>query len=370
VSYWTGNPNGNAGVVLGAANQSFVMGLFLHRPDENGWVIGAPRGNLTGLGASYAANAALPSVTAPNAPTNLADILIALKLGTLLVGGGVGFSYNQAANLISNINGTADSTTTILSSSFVVTARGGITLPFSMGFPLVLNLGTIILLGSASGSAVSGANAAVANLNNKLSAFDFSFNVNAGATASLSQTVDLVALATFALLPQNYSATLAGANLDNTTTRIDPAGYLSFGGGVGLNWKPADTVFFDGLVTIVYGNGSWVAEAPGAGSRPADSVGWLMLRPVLGGEFKLAPWVVLRGGISAGVNWITTTNIVAAGLTGSASTVTQFSPGAAAGFGFILTEKSVLDVTLNIANFTGGGALQTFSLNASYKLDF
>ncbi len=282
MSYWTGNPNGNAGVVLGAANQSFVMGLFLHRPDENGWVIGAPRGNLTGLGASYAANAALPSVTAPNAPTNLADILIALKLGTLLVGGGVGFSYNQAANLISNINGTADSTTTILSSS----------------------------------------------------------------------------------------ATLAGANLDNTTTRIDPAGYLSFGGGVGLNWKPADTVFFDGLVTIVYGNGSWAAEAPGAGSRPADSVGWLMLRPVLGGEFKLAPWVVLRGGISAGVNWITTTNIVAAGLTGSASTVTQFSPGAAAGFGFILTEKSVLDVTLNIANFTGGGALQTFSLNASYKLDF
>jgi hypothetical protein len=357
------NPNG--GIVMGLGKQ-FVLGVFLFRPTLNGWVTGAPRANLAGLGGSYTADSGV-AVTAPTVPANLADVIFAARLGTLLVGGGVGFSYSQAANDSSSIVGTANSTTTNTSSGYVITGRLGASLPLG---PVAFDASALLMYGSESASRVSGAAAAIPNLNNSLTAGDFTFSVNARAIVPLAAALDLVALADFALLPQNYSASTAAGAVTTTTALIDSTQFLSFGGGAGVNWKPAEPVMLNALLTVVYGTGSWVSQAAGVTPRPTNSEGWLTFRPVLDGEFKIASWVTLRGGVFAVVRWVTTTT---AANTGGTTTVTQpveLGAGANAGFGFQITDKAALDILLNLVNFDGtGGGIQVPGLSASLKVD-
>lgn len=369
---WTGsNPlMGNAGLVLPLKGTPLVLGVFLMRPSLNGWVTGTPRSDF-GLGASFAASAGnqvSAGGTPPAAPTNLADLFVAAKFGTLLAGLSAGVAYDQAINQTASIVGTANSNTTYTSSSSVITLRGGVGLPVTLKVPFNIDLSVLVLFGNASGSYVSGAAAAVPNVNDTLTAGNMSASFGGRITATLSPALDAVLLAEYALLGQNYAATTAGVALTTTTTPIDPASFGSFAVGTGVNWKPADTLFINALLSAFFGNAAWTAEAPGAGTRPADSIGWTMLRAVIDGEFTIVGPLSLRGGLSGSVRWVTDTRNVDTGGTTSATGFTELGAGASAGIGFKVTDKSTLDATLNLANFLQpGGGLQNLTLQVSLQ---
>lgn len=78
---YTGANDGSGGLFLPLELLGFPVGVgaYLNRPDQNGWVTGAPRGELAGLGGSFGADIPnnIPAGDYPAAPQNHADVFIA-----------------------------------------------------------------------------------------------------------------------------------------------------------------------------------------------------------------------------------------------------------------------------------------------------
>lgn len=353
----------NGGVVLNFAirNVPLLVGLFVARPTSTTWVIGTPRSALPGLGASYFTNAGIPGI-APTAPSNIADLLLATRFGSILVGAGVGVSYSLPS--YGNASNPAGSATTSTTSS-LITGRLGVSATLG---PVAVDVSSLLLFGDAN---VSDSATGVPDSN--MDAKDFSFSVNARATMPVQKTLDIVVLAEYASLPQNYSGSNAGVGFSTTTTLVDSTGFQSFGGGAGVNWKPTDVVFINALVSAIYGTVSWVDVAVNTNPRPTSNGSWIAYRALLDGEFKVVSWFTIRGGVSGTIRWYGSNplNQVAAGVT-TATKTTFFETGvnASAGLGFQITEKTVLDVLLNLINLNGAaGAMQVPGLGASLKVD-
>jgi opacity protein-like surface antigen len=179
-----------------------------------------------------------------------------------------------------------------------------------------------------------------------------------------------VVLGEYTRLPQDYSQTDDGTALDSTTDQVDDTKFTSFGGGAGINWTPSDKVLVNTLVTVVFGEGEWVAEAPGAGNRPGDTLDWVTLRGVIDGEFTIARWLLLRGGLGAGLSWAAEKQGVDTGLVESEDKSFTFFPSAAAGLGIKIKDPVSLDFVLNLNNFTTGAPFGALSTRASIKVDF
>ncbi len=289
----------------------------------------------------------------------------------MLIGASGGIAYDQAINLSSSITGTANSNTTYTASSSVITLRLGAGMPFKLGVPFNVDIGGLVLLGNASGSYVSGTAAAPASVNDTLSAANTSYSASARVTASVLPTLDVLVLADYASLPQDYTATLAGVAETTTTNRINPASYSSLSVGSGVNWKPAETTLVNALLSAYVGNGAWTQEPAGAGTRPADSIGWTALRAIVDGEFTIAGPLVFRTGLSGIVRWVTDTRNAATGFLSSTTGTTELGAGASAGLGFAFSDSSSLDLALNLSDFLQpGGALQNLTLQASYRASF
>lgn len=365
--------DGNAGLVLAPGKLPLVIGVFCRRPDQNGWMIGTPRLDLPGLGLDFFADGSAPATmqvgTGPSAPSNIADLILALRLGNLAFGAGAGFSYDQALNSTTSTAGTANSDITEKASSSVITLRGGANLALTILFPLSIDLGTILMLSNYSTTYVSGAAAPVPNENDSITARNMALSVSGRIAAALSSALQVFVLGDFASLPQNYSAADNAVALDSVTIRVDPASFTSFGAGTGFNWTPAAGVLVNALVSGVLGQATWTREAPGAVSRPADSFNWTTLRCLIDGEFPLLKWLIVRGGLGGSLSFITDTRNVTTGGLQIANTYTVFSPSAAAGLGLLLTEKVALDLALNLANFMTSNLFQTLVLQASLKAD-
>jgi hypothetical protein len=355
----------SAGFVSPSSGLPLTVGIFALRPDRNGWVTGSPRDNLAGLGLNFEADAGTAAAS-PAAPSNILDVLVGYQRGNLMIGGGAGLAYEKTVDDTSSIDGTADSTTTEKSTSSVITVRAGVTLPVSI---LTIDAGAIAAFSSYKASYESGAAAAPPNENDSVTAGNLSLGAGVRLAAELGTNLEGVFLADFVNMPQKYEAVDNGTDLDNTTTRIDPVNFFSIGAGAGVNWRPAERTLVNALLTAVRGSASWTAEAPGAGTRPEDSLRWLSLRAVLGTEYHPLPWLFLRGGLGGSYTWTTDERDATTAGTDSESTTTGFAIGATAGLGFLFSQAVELDFLLNLTNFTSATFFQTPAMQAAMRVN-
>ena len=363
--------DGNAGLVVALEQLPLVLGIFCNRPDRNGWVIGMPRSDLPGHD-TYLAEGTAPATmqiaTGPNAPGNVADLILALRLGNLALGAGAGFSYDQALNRTRSISGTADSSTTETASSQVFTVRAGASLAFTTPFPLSVDLGTILMMGNSSATFRSGALAPVPGEDDSITALNNAFGVSARIAVAVSSTLQVFFLGDFASLDQGFGASDNGVPF-KPGSEMDLAGFTSFGFGTGINWTPAPGFLVNALISGTLGTGHWTSEPPSGIIQPADSGSSTTLRCLIDGEFPLLSWLIVRGGIGARLSFITFVSNVAAGGTADTIIYTERSPSAAAGLGILLTDRVTLDLALDLANFMTSAAFQTPVIQASLKAD-
>jgi len=369
IAEWTGANAGNGGLVM-KPKGPMTFAIFLLRPGNNGFVVGGPRAAFAGLGASFFANSTA-TVTAPSAPNNIFDLFFSYKLGNILLGGSVGFAYGLAANVTASTAGNATSNVTDTSSTLAATGRLGASLPLG---PVGFDAGVVVVVGNASAKEVTGATPPApygANLNDSLTATNVALAVNARASLPLAQNLDLAGIGNFSMLPQNYSATALGANVDTTTARIDPSGIWSAGTGAGITWKASDAFVVNGYVSAIVGAGNWVSVAGGVTPRPTNSTLWVTLRPLLSGELKPASWLTVRGGVSYSGTYNTTTINANTGTTQSTTVTWTTGVTANAGVSVQLTDKAILEMVLNLTNFTsaGIGPLATPFAQTSLKMD-
>ncbi|MCK5570619.1 MAG: hypothetical protein KAJ15_12930, partial [Spirochaetes bacterium] len=262
------NPkNVSGGIVMGLGNLPLALGVFVMRPDRNGWVTGAPRSDLENLGSDYAGdvgNAIITNSTPPGAPDNIVDLLLALKLGMFSIGIGGGFSYDIAQWYSDEEEGTSDSDTNKNSYSWIATGRMGIGMDLSTYVPLSIDLCGLILFSKYNATYESGAAATpLANQDDSVTANNIYWSAGGRITWSMTPKLDLIILGEYARMPQDYEATDDGSTLDTATTQIDPASFYSMNGGLGLNWAPNNNMFINGLFIIAGGNGIFQNEAPG-----------------------------------------------------------------------------------------------------------
>jgi hypothetical protein len=369
---YTGGFTGNGGLVIAPSRWPVTLGIFTLRPNQNGWVIGEPRGDLAGLGATYFADSGNDiSGTPPAAPSNIIDALCALKVGSILIGGGIGYAYDKAFDAENSIAGTADSTTTQKSKSSVLTFRAGVTFDLVIQIPITFDIGVIFAHSNYEATLESGAAAVpLVSQDDSITADNNAFSIGTRIIGGITSDIEVVVLGEYTRLPQDYSQTDDGTALDSTTDQVDDTKFTSFGGGAGINWTPSDKVLVNTLVTVVFGEGEWVAEAPGAGNRPGDTLDWVTLRGVIDGEFTIARWLLLRGGLGAGLSWAAEKQGVDTGLVESEDKSFTFFPSAAAGLGIKIKDPVSLDFVLNLNNFATGAPFGALSTRASIKVDF
>jgi hypothetical protein len=363
IAEWTGVVGtvglGNGGLVM-KPKGPMTFAIFLLRPGNNGFVTGGPRGAFTGLGTSFAADVPGVAVTTPFAPANIFDLFFSYKLGNILLGGSAGFSYTLTTNTSTNTVGTPNTNVDNNSSSWAATGRLGASMPLG---PAGLDAGVVVVVGSETATRVTGS--AAGSLNNKLTATNVALAVNVRGSLPLADTLNLAAVGNFSMLPQNYSASTAAGAVNNTTNLIDPSGLWSAGTGAGVTWKASDAFVITGYLSGIVGAGDWVGTIGVA----KNSTLWVTVRPLLNGELKPASWLTLRGGVSYSGTYNTTT--LNAATAGTQSTATTWTNGvsANAGASVQLTDKAILEMVINLANFTGNVAIATPFLQTSLKMD-
>ncbi len=370
---YTGAANGNGGIVISPAKLPITLGVFALRPNQNGWVTGSSRGDLTGLGGTYFADSGVTSiVTPPATPSNVVDVIAAFKIGRFSIGAGAGWTYDKALETNTSTEGTPDSSITQKSTSSVITVRGGIGSDFTLGIPISLDLGAIIAISSYDATYKSGAGAVPASEDDSITANNKTLNFCARALGSISPNIDIVLLGDFVSMPQKYSQKNDGTNLDSTTDQVDDTSFTSFGFGAGMNWTPSEKVLVNALFTAIFGEGTWVGEGPAATppDRPEDSITWKTFRGVIDGEFTLTHWMLLRGGLGGALSWSVTETNVATGGTALEVKSFMFTPSAAAGMGIKIKDPVSLDFVVNMSNFASSTFFQTLALQTSIKVDF
>jgi hypothetical protein len=363
--------DGNGGIVVGIGKLPLAVGVFLMRPNRNGWVIGRPRSELSNLGSTFASdagNAVSTFGSPPGSPTNFADLMVAVRFGMFLFGAGVGYSYEYTIDSAGeSIAGNPDSEIKEDSRTSVITIRLGASVKLNEFFPLSIDLGALGLFSTYHAEYDSGSAAVpLPNVSNaEIMAENIAFSVGGRLTWTIVSNLDLLVLIEYADLPQKYEGNDdSGNSLDTTTTRIDPVMFTSFSSGLGANWTPLDTVFVNALLTLTFGSGEWTEEAPGAGPRDADNVTWTTLRGVIDGEFTLDSWLILRGGVG-GSYYMFRRELK--GGTDYEYTSTDIIPSASAGLGILIMDRITLDLALNLSNFTEVALFQTLAVQASLE---
>jgi len=366
---WAGGaPNGG---LIYKPTGAMTFALFLLAPANYGFAIGTPRGafNIAGGGnTSFALSSTLAAgITTPASPANIADFFFSYKLGNIVIGASAGFAYSLAAGGSTNISGTANSTTNDNSSAWAATGRAGVSMPLG---PVGFDASVVVVGANTTATRTSGAAAAVPNLNNSLTATNIALAVNTRGTLPLGDKFDLGAVANFATLPQNFSASNAAGSISTTTAFIDPSGLWSAGAGTGITWKASDTIVITGYLGAIVGEGNWINIAPGVTPRPGNSILWVTLKPLLNGEFKPAPWITLRGGFTYTGQFTSSTVGVNTGGTAATSGSWTTSTTATAGCTLQLMDKATLEMLINLGNFNAaGGALLAPFAETSLKLD-
>ena len=259
----------SGGIVLGIGKIPLAIGVFLMRPNQNGWVIGRPRSDFPNLGFDYATdagNAIDIDGIPPDAPINLVDLMVAGRLGIFRIGAGVGYScYNTWDFAGETIGGIPGSEIKEDYRCSVVTARLGASVGLNLIFPLSIDLGALLLFSTYNAEYISGPAAVpLPDVNASVMANNLGYSIGGRITWSLRSNLDLLLLQEYVNLPQDYEATDNSGNpLDSTTTRIDSALFESVTGGLGVNWAPLDNMFMNALLTFTWGSGSFYEEAPG-----------------------------------------------------------------------------------------------------------
>jgi hypothetical protein len=364
IADWSGaTPNG--GLVMRQKGSPMTFALFLMRPGNNSFAIGTPRGAFTNLGSFATDSTLLPNITSPVAPTNIADFFFSYKLGNILFGASGGFAYGLAAGLNGSIQGTANSNVTNSSGSWAATGRLGASMPLG---PAAFDASLVVVGANATATQVTGATPPggfAANQNNKLTATNVSLAVNVRGTLPLADTLNLAAVGNFSMLPQNFTASNAAGPINSTTALIAPSGIWSAGAGTGITWKATDAFVISGYLSGIVGAGNWVAVITG----PNSSTFWVTLKPLLNGEIKPASWLTLRGGVSYSATYNTTTINQIAGGTNSTTVTWNTGVAVSAGCSVQVTDKAVLEMVINLSNFTNGGNIQASFVETSLKMD-
>ena len=359
--------NVSSGIVTGLGNLPLALGVFGMRPDRNGWVTGAPRSDLENLGSDYAedaGNAIITNSTPPDAPNNIVDVLLALKLGMFSFGIGGGFSYDIAQWYSDEIFGTSDSDTVKSSYTWVATGRIGTGMDLNPNVPLSVDLCGLFLFSRYNATFESGLAATpLVNQDDSVTADNIYWSAGGRITWTLAPKLDLIILGEFARMPQDYEATDDGSTLDTATTRIDPASFWSINGGLGLNWAPDNNMFINGLIIIAGGVGSFQNEAPAPGPRDEeDSYVWITIRGVVGGEFDLTSRLIVRCGAGGTYNNFDTSHDTSTNFTSM-----DIVPSASAGMGFLITDKITLDLGVQFLDLTARNTFGSATVAASLE---
>jgi len=375
---YTGTGTGSGGLFLQFPKLLGVpvgAGVFLNRPNQNDWVNGQSRGDLGTLGNTFDAditNQATIAMGTPPAPNNHADVFFAAALPVgLRLGLGAGFAYDKDEDTTTQIDGTADSTTTLLSKTSVIVVRGGASWDFrGLKMPLGIDFGTSVHIDAFEMSYVSGANAALPNQDDTVAAHNTVFDLGTRVRMELSPSFGMNVLGSFARMPQNYAATNDGVPLTTTTDQLDDTVFWSAGGGVSAIWKPKPGAIVEAATSFTYGKGTWIEEAPGAGVRPQDSVSWYAWNGQVGAEMPLTDWLSARGGLGVSKKWDKEVRDLTTGGTDTTLNSYNFDTSASAGLGLKIADPVFLDFTINLSNLTGAGAFQSIALSAAMTATF
>ena len=135
--------------------------------------------------------------------------------------------------------------------------------------------------------------------------------------------------------------------------------FNSIGGGIGVNWVALENLLINNLITVESGEATYVKEAGSNNNRPQDSKSWIAAQFVVDTELELSTWLVLRAGVGMSFSWTTLGDNVDDGFLQSTATSFGFSPTGAAGLGFLIGDWLVLDLALNLHNFTSADFFQT-----------
>ncbi len=368
ITEWAGLTTVNGGLVF-KPKGPITVGLFMLRPSFNQWVVGGTRAGFPGLGASFAADSTITELTAPPVPSNLLDVIVSYRLGTVLIGVGAGFAYGLASDVNGSTVGTSDSNAVDSSISWAATGRVGASIPLG---PVTLDAGGTVIVGSQTARRVTGATPPfgyAANQDNTLSATNVSFAVSMRASIPLAPALSVIGLGTFALLPQDYSASTAAGSVTTATALIDPSGTWSAGSGVGITWQTADAFLVNGFVSAIVGEGNWVSVSPGTTPRPANSTLWVTIRPLLDGEIKVFTWLTVRAGIAYSARLMVTTTNAGAGGTASTAVKWETEASVSAGWSIQATNRAVLEVLTNISALLPSAVAGAPYVEAALKMD-
>ncbi len=344
--------NVSSGIVTGLGNLPLALGVFGLRPDRNGWVTGAPRSDLENLGSDYAedaGNAISTNSTPPNAPDNIVDLLLALKLGMFSIGISGGFSYDIAEWYSADDVGVSGSRTKKNSYSWIATGRMGISMDLRRIVPLSIDLCGVLLFSDYNAIYDSGSVATpLTNQDDSVTADNIYWSAGGRITWTLNPKLDLIFLGEYARMAQDYEATDDGSSLTTETTQIDPAYFYSMNAGVALNWAPKSSMFINTLFIVAFGDSKFQDDAPSPGTRDEEEhQTWITLRGVIDGEFDLTSRLILRFGAGAAFKYFDTNH-----ETDSNYTSMDIIPSASAGLGFLITEKLSLDLGVQFLDLT------------------
>jgi hypothetical protein len=368
---WSGPTifDGSAGIVVGLEALPLSLAFFLGRPNLNGWVVGDYMDDL--YGGNYwdeaMSVAGMNNITEPVTPANLADLIVALHLREVLFGVSVGFSYNLAAD-----NQWVYKIETEKSRTSVITLRGGITVPLNLSFPLTIDLGSMFLISDFLAKYVDSAGTD----DDSIEVDNFTYSVCGRFTFGLGPALDLDFVGEYAQTGyDDFSVFNDGIALTRYDLRLDGARIYSGGGGIGINWTPNDSVFVNGMISVISGGVDYNDEPAGVFTSEHDNITWITFRSVIDSELAIRKWFYLRGGIGTTVNYVGETHPNPPGPE-TRLWYTVNTPSASAGIGFIIAEKIHLDIALNLMNIIGYDTVNPYptlskapALQASIKAD-
>jgi hypothetical protein len=372
---YTGGTDGSGGLFLPFTLRDIPVGVgvYVNRPDQNGFVTGAPRSDL-GFAASFGAEVIGSTDISflPNEPQNMADIFFGAELSNgLRLGLGYGLAYNKSYDVSAEDVGVADSTIEEKATSAVIVARLGAGYDLDGSVPLAIDVGASAHIGRYNVQLTSGTNAFPANQDDSIIAGNMVFDVGTRISAMLRPTFDINFAGTFAYLPQNFDqVTDDGTEFDTTTEQIDDTTLWSAGGALGIAWHPKDDALVEAQVSGIYGRAKFVTEAPGAPPRPEDLASYLTVGGQIGAEFPLSERLTVRGGLGSSKTWDKFEDVEGTGGTDTTFKDFQLNTSAALGAGIKILDPVYLDFVVNLNNLTGSGAFQSLAFGTSVIAEF
>ena len=362
---YEGEADGSGGLILRTRQLPLALGVYIARPNKNGWVVGQPRGYLPGLGDEFDDDVANMIFYPPYPPTNIVDIFSAVGIGPFHIGLGAGYSWDLTSEYeFASQAEDFDDRVEEYSAARVLTGRLSLGAHFRLLIPVSIQLGAAVSLGQYLATYTSGQDAVpVASAKASISAENLAVNICFRGAFQVAPTLKIAALSDVVLLPQNYEATDDnGAILDTQPTQLQSLGY-----GLGTVWTPNDAVLVSSLVTVIVEGASFYIEET-SDVEPAMSGGnALIIRGVLSGEFKICPWLIVRGGIGIRAEDDRLRLSVDSGEIRDRQSF--ISPDASAGLGFALSEQIQVNFALNLFNLAEADYFRTLAVRTTLEAE-